>query len=360
MRQSSPFQRPSIDLLYSLEHIVNPSRLTKLWPSLGNLTRKTPVILITYMIELKDNKLLISFPDVHKDAHATVEFNRTLRIPNDGQDYLLPPRTDNFELRSAEDNASTATSWKAKSGAKIPMYQSEALQIAFKGDYPIAIKVGITGINAIDGSSWVEGFQPTKSIRAYPQRTVLINQNYIIISKQHHLSYFCDDNGLPAQLVAAPIGLDETTNEQIDGSITGRKLLIEAFPLGSNKWEEILEKRCAHKEKIEKYGEFTSMYKSNEEYELDIERLFTNPNPEHYVERGRGKMRQIQWLDPYESSNWNVGSSSSYWIKICNTLEWEQMTTEKPTHAPFSAKDYANVGLPWFKHYSEKPTFVRS
>ena len=311
------------------------------------------------MIELEDNKLLISFPDVHKDAHATIEFNRTLRIPNDGQDYLLPPRTYNFELRSAEDNASTATSWKAKSGAKIPMYQSEALQIAFKGDYPIAVKVGIDGINAVDGSSWLGGFQPTKSIRAYPQRTVLINQNYIIISKQRYLVYFCNDNGLLGQLVAAPNGLDETTNEQTDGSIAVRELLIEAFPLGANKWEEILEKRCAHKEKIEKFGESTAKYISNEEYELDIDRLFTNSNPKHYVKRGRGKMRQIQWLDPYESCNWNVDSSSSYWFKICNTQEWEQMTTEKPTHPPFSAKDYVHEGLPWFKHYSEKPTLMR-
>ena len=34
--RATPSLRPSIDLLYDIEQIINPSRLTKLWSSLDN------------------------------------------------------------------------------------------------------------------------------------------------------------------------------------------------------------------------------------------------------------------------------------------------------------------------------------
>lgn len=34
---------------------------------------------------------MVQFPEVHRDAALTIDFQRTLRIPDDGQDYPLPP-----------------------------------------------------------------------------------------------------------------------------------------------------------------------------------------------------------------------------------------------------------------------------
>jgi hypothetical protein len=48
------------------------------------------------MIELKNNHLVFSFPEVHPQAKLVVEFQRTLRIPDDGEDYSLPPGLGNF------------------------------------------------------------------------------------------------------------------------------------------------------------------------------------------------------------------------------------------------------------------------
>ncbi len=48
------------------------------------------------MIELKHNRLTFSFPEVHRQATLTIEFQRTLRIPDDDKtcsldlDYFLP------------------------------------------------------------------------------------------------------------------------------------------------------------------------------------------------------------------------------------------------------------------------------
>ena len=38
------------------------------------------------MTELKDDRLVFSFPEVHPSARMTIEFQRTLRIPDDDKD----------------------------------------------------------------------------------------------------------------------------------------------------------------------------------------------------------------------------------------------------------------------------------
>ena len=43
------------------------------------------------MIELKRDRLVFSFPDVHPEARLAIDFQRTLRIPDDGKTYPLPP-----------------------------------------------------------------------------------------------------------------------------------------------------------------------------------------------------------------------------------------------------------------------------
>lgn len=43
------------------------------------------------MIELRDDALVFSFPEVHPQARLSISFQRTLRIPDDGKDHPLPP-----------------------------------------------------------------------------------------------------------------------------------------------------------------------------------------------------------------------------------------------------------------------------
>ena len=51
------------------------------------------------MIELKQDALVFSFPEIHKDAVLRVKFQRTLRIPDDDREYSLPP--DSAAFRSS-------------------------------------------------------------------------------------------------------------------------------------------------------------------------------------------------------------------------------------------------------------------
>jgi len=55
------------------------------------------------MITLDNNVLGIRCPNVHPDAHAQLEFQRTLRIPDDEQVHGLPAGLGSFPLRHVED-----------------------------------------------------------------------------------------------------------------------------------------------------------------------------------------------------------------------------------------------------------------
>jgi len=48
------------------------------------------------MIELKKDALVFSFPGVHPEAKLTIDFQRTLRIPDDDNTYPLPPGLGKF------------------------------------------------------------------------------------------------------------------------------------------------------------------------------------------------------------------------------------------------------------------------
>ena len=43
------------------------------------------------MIELLNNQLTFRFPEVHQKAVCSIDFQRTLRIPDDNREYPLPP-----------------------------------------------------------------------------------------------------------------------------------------------------------------------------------------------------------------------------------------------------------------------------
>lgn len=50
------------------------------------------------MIELLNDKLIFRFPDVHPEAECSIDFQRTLRIPDDNREYPLPPGLGRFPI----------------------------------------------------------------------------------------------------------------------------------------------------------------------------------------------------------------------------------------------------------------------
>lgn len=98
----------------------------------------------------KDNHL-------HIGKYFTVTFQRTLRIPDDGKTYPLPPGLGSFPIYQVEDYIERVPpAWKDRGGIFIPMYQREALWLNFGGAHwrPNAMKIAVGKVNAITGKPW--------------------------------------------------------------------------------------------------------------------------------------------------------------------------------------------------------------
>ena len=96
----------------------------------------------------------------------TLSFQRTLRIPDDGKSYPLPPGLGRFPVRRVDDYAERVPAeWVEHGGVFLPMYQREAMWISFgRQDHrPRAVKLAVGKVCALTGKPWSE------SLHASPQ-----------------------------------------------------------------------------------------------------------------------------------------------------------------------------------------------
>lgn len=162
------------------------------------------------MIGLKGNSLIFRFPDVHQQAAVSVEFQRTLRVPDDGKNYPLPPGLGRFPVCLVDDFPDTVpSSWLERGGVILPMYQSEAMWVWFSSEsspkfheYPFALKIAAGKINAVTGDRWVD------QLDGGPQ-------DYVVVPTQPWLDGYCVAKGVVRQFVAMPLGAGYTAEEQI-------------------------------------------------------------------------------------------------------------------------------------------------
>ena len=153
------------------------------------------------MIELKNDSLVFTFPEVHPDAALTMQFQRTLRIPDDEGVYPLPPGLGTFPLRHVDDfGAKLPASWKDHGGVMMPMFQAEAMWINFssedvddRGEYCFVVKIATGKVNAVTGEDWRDG------VNRDPQ-------DYLVVPTQPWLDGYCVEKGTVRQFVAMPLG----------------------------------------------------------------------------------------------------------------------------------------------------------
>ena len=93
------------------------------------------------MFTLKNDQLELAFPELHEDARLVIEFQRTLRIPDDNRAYPLPPGLGQFPMRHVDDYAAKVPSkWREHGGVFLPMYQAEALWISFRSARRLSVR----------------------------------------------------------------------------------------------------------------------------------------------------------------------------------------------------------------------------
>lgn len=78
----------------------------------------------------------MSFPELPLQPKVTIDFHRTLHIPDYGRDNPLPPSLGSFPSRHIDDFAPRVPAgWLKRGGGLLPMWQAKALWLNFEAQY---------------------------------------------------------------------------------------------------------------------------------------------------------------------------------------------------------------------------------
>jgi hypothetical protein len=284
--------------------------------------------MMTWNIRLVNNRIEIG-------ERFALSFQRTLRIPDDGKAYPLPPTLGTFPLRWVSDFAASLPEQWSKPGEPpalfIPMYQREALWLAFEAASwkPNAVKIGIGQINALTGQPWDEELHPDP-------------QDYLVCPHQPWLDGINSGQGVIRQFVAMPLGAGYTVEGQLTGQerVGGLQVLVyEPRP-----------------------GLFPDQPPPPQPFDLlpaspDSSPLGLASQVQAAPEMGLGAGGQIVqkiYPDPYGLQTWEVSQPGRVAVYILNSQQYQAVTGSPPPPTPVSAKTYTEAGFPWFALYDEQ------
>lgn len=263
-----------------------------------------------------------------------VTFQRTLRIPDDGNKYPLPPGLGSFPLRRVDDYAERVPAdWREHGGVFLPMYQREALWICLHGEghKPRAVKVGVGKVCAITGKPWSD------DLHASPQ-------DYLVAPPQPWLDGIAAGKGLVRQFVAMPLGMGYTVEGQVTGEERFGGIQLKVFEPRDGLFpdEPFLRRRAAAFECC-----------------ASAQGAVAAPAPLRRSAAGAmglgagGRMKQKVYPDPHGIETWDSARTLRVFVHIVNSELWREITGEAPPPTPVTAREYAAHGLPWFDLYDE-------
>ncbi|WP_068154227.1 hypothetical protein [Rhodococcus phenolicus] len=259
-------------------------------------------------LSIDRDRLYFEFPEVHTDAELSVTFHRTVRVPDDGTTYPLPPSLGRFPLRVVGDVV------------VLPMWQSEACWIKFDGRYPFLVKVGVGNVDAVTGGTWSE-------------KPDFEREDYFEVPEQPWLDGFHVASDKVRQFVAAPLGSGYTVEEQLAAGVAVGGVRIAAYPIRGRIWEE-----------RKKFDAQRPM------------RAFGAPASSPSMGLGAGGAIEQGVAPPVEEHEaWDLDHHSAVLVELVNSDRWETLTGEKPPTEPVTAQEYTKRGYPWFELYEETP-----
>jgi hypothetical protein len=252
-----------------------------------------------------------------------VVLQRTLRIPDDGKTYPLPPGMGRFPICRVEDYQDRVpASWKEHGGVFIPMYQREALWLRFGSDCwpPRAVKVAVGQVNAITGTPW------DQQLHADPQ-------DYLVCPTQPWLDGINAGEGYIRQFVAMPLGMGYTVEAQVTGKEEFGGIQLMVFDPKPGKFPE-------HPPWLLPDGSPRIFSRS------------TSSRAEMSLAAG-GKIKQKIYPDPHGMDSWDQHTFGRLYVHIVNSMAFREITGLEPPPTPVSAKTYTIWELPWYDLYDE-------
>lgn len=267
--------------------------------------------------------------------HFAVTFQRTLRIPDDGGTYPLPPGLGTFPVRRVEDYAARVpASWREHGGVFIPMYQREALWLRFSGAHwrPNAVKIAVGKVNAVSGKRWDQQLNGKK-------------QDYVVCPDQPWLDGINAGDDYIRQFVAMPLGMGYTVEGQVTGKEEFGGIQIIVFD--------------------PKPGKFPDEPPPPPPWAVGRSLMESMPPPAPPMamaapagaEMGLGtggKMKQAIYPDKYGVDTWDQENVGRVYVHIVNSMLYREITGQEPPPTPVTAKTYTEHGLPWFALYDER------
>jgi len=288
------------------------------------------------MITLQNDSLRFLFKEVFPGAQMSISFQRTLRIPDNGKTYYLPPGLGCFPIRHVDDFAQAVpAAWMEHGGVMLPMYQSEAMWLSFDSEYiperetayPFAVKIATGKVDAVSGTTWRDGLHRRP-------------QDYVAVPGQPWLDGYCVEKGTIRQFVAMPLGSGYTAEEQVTGKAEHGGLQIAVYPMKREVFEKRFPKVDSHRMRRDLFGLAS----------LDVcccvsDGMGLAPG---------GRMKQEIYRDRFDLDDWDQTAASRCFVHIANSMMWRQITGEQPPTTPLTAKEYTDAGLPWFDYYDDR------
>ncbi len=268
-------------------------------------------------VRILNNKIQIG-------RHFSVSFQRTLRIPDDGKVYPLPPGLGRFPiLKVADFQDRVPASWREHGGVFIPMYQRESLWLYFNGAYwrSNAVKVGIGKINALSAKTW-------------SQTLAAEDQDYMVVPDQPWIDGINAGNGYIRQFVAMPLGMGYTVEGQLTGKEEFGGIQMIVYDPRPGRFPETEPRGLAEG------SEICYCLRSAE------------PSGEMGLGAG-GRMKQKINPDQYGIETWDPTNYGRVFVHIVNSMMYREITGKEAPATPVTANEYSEHGLPWFDLYDE-------
>lgn len=285
------------------------------------------------------------FDEIRIGRFTRISFHRTLRIPEDGNDYPLPAGLGRFPIHRVEDYADRVPpDWLKEGGFFIPLYQKEALFLQFEGPdwHPTIAKVCVGRINAITGKKYSEQLSASQ-------------QDYVVIPNQKWLDGIATGNGTVSQFVAMPLGQGYTVEAQMTDEERFGGFQIVGFNAKEGHFPQrdpALDKRVSVKDNQRKLGECVISLPTQQSFSISRDISLHASDLSMGIAAG-GSIKQQIYPDTHGVDVWDSNIKRGITIHLVNSVAYRAITGKDAPPSPIDVKQYQNARIPWYSHYDE-------
>jgi hypothetical protein len=317
-------------------------------------------------IEISKQKSELTFNFGNMTEKFVLNFQRTLRIPDDNKKYSLPPSIGQFPLEHVEDYSKNLTeSWSEYGGIFMPMYQSEAMWMSFKtqSGRPFAVKVASGKINAVSGKTWSNELEGNVKFENELKARLMEKYNkqeadYMVSPKQPWLDGFNVGKGVIRQFVAVPLDSGYTVEEQVTGKAEHGGIQIIVYPMKDSVWNKIKAEQEKRRNRIVASGADCFAMAASASYSDELcapmggAMLSLSAKPDMGLGAG-GMMTQEIYDDEYGVDVWDQENGLRVFVHLANSEQYKMITGINPPTTPPTANTYRQYGYQWFDYYSD-------